>query len=213
MRALLDNSEQGTLEWRIARIPYVTASCVGDVMAKGEGKSRESYMTRKICELLTGKPVNGYKSRYMQNGNDYEDVGRQLYTAITGNEVEQVGFAYLPNELLGASTDGLVDEDGMIEIKNVLPSEQIRIIRLGTINGKYMKQMQTNLYVFDRKWCDYVSVSLGDEDEGELPDEYKVKIVRVYRDEKMIEEIRSEVKKFHDDKQKIINILNEGKHD
>lgn len=209
MKALVSNAEQGTDEWKVDRIGFVTASCTDAVMAKGQGKSRETYLTKTVCEMLTGKPIKGYKSAYMQNGNDLEDTGRQLYEAIQETVVEQVGFYYLPDEKIGASTDGLVGEDGMIEIKNVLPSEQIRLIRLGTISGKYMKQMQTNLYVHDRQWCDYVSVSLGDDNEGELPDKFKVKIIRVERDEAMINEIRSSVVEFHKDVQKIIEILKE----
>jgi len=73
-----------------------------------------------------------------------------------------------------------------------------------------MKQMQTNLYVHDRKWCDYVSVSLGDDKEGELPDEYKVVILRVYRDEDLINQIQTAVKAFHIDVQKTINKIKES---
>ena len=199
MQALVDNSEQGSQEWLKARIPYVTASDVAKVMAKGSGATRTNYMVKKICEMLSGQPVSGYKSNYMQNGNDNEPIARRAYELISGNTVEQTGFWYLPDELLGASTDGLVGKDGEIEIKNVIPAEQVRTLTTGKIKGEYLKQIQTQLYVYGRQWCDFVSQSLGDEENGYLPEHLRICIIRVERDKQMIEEIRSEVAKFHKD--------------
>lgn len=197
MKALVDNSEQGTVEWLKVRIPYVTASNVADVMAKGQGVTRKNYMVRKLCESLTGQPAVGYKSRFMQNGNDNEPLARRVYEMLRKVEVEQTGFWYLPDEKLGASTDGIVNRDGLIEIKNVIPAEHTRLLTGGKIKDCYIKQMQTQMYVLDRQWVDFISQCLGDEEYGELPDEYKYHIIRVERDDDIIEQIRSEVAKFH----------------
>lgn len=212
MLAKASEHEQGSYEWLKERIPYVTASSVSDVMAKGQGKMRETYMVKKICELLSGEPTKGYKSKYMQDGNDNEETGRELYTAITGNEIEKMPFHFIEKEKIGASSDGkVVGQNGGLEIKNVVASEQISFITTGKIKDKYVKQMQTNMYVHEWDWIDFESVSLGDEEHGELPDEYKVKIKRVYRDEEMILSIRKEVAFFWNDLKTLMTKLEEKK--
>lgn len=207
MRAKIDNSPQGTDEWLIARIPYVTASNVEAVMAGGSGATRNNLMIKMACEILSGQPTKGYKSKYMQDGNDREATAREVYSLIKNVAVQETGFAYLEDEKLGASVDGLVDGDGLVEIKNVIPAEQVRLLTGGKIKSGYVKQMQTQMYVLDRQWCDFVSQSLGDEDNGELPDRLKIKIIRVERDEGMIEEIRKHVAKFHHDLNNMLAVL------
>lgn len=202
-------AEQGTEEWFIERIPYVTASDVAKVMAGGSGATRRNYLIRKLCENLSGQPTKTYKSAKMQDGNDRESTARVIYEKIKGLTVTQLPFAYLEDEKLGASTDGEVDEDGIIEIKNVMSSEQVALLSTGKIKSEYLKQMNTQMYVLNKKWCDFVSVALGDEESGELPDQLKVKIIRVYRDEELILKIRKEVAFFHHDLQELINKFGE----
>lgn len=207
MLAQASKYEQGTYEWLKERIPFVTASCISDVMTKGQGKTRNTYMVKKVCEILSGEPTKGFKSKYMQAGNDNEETARQLYAAITGTEVKQMPFYFIKEESLGASSDGEVSQDGIIEIKNVVPSEQIDFILTGKIKDGYVKQMQAQMYVLEKKWCDFVSVSLGDEEHGELPDKYKVKIKRVMRDDDLILSIRKEVSFFNADLKQMIDKL------
>lgn len=212
MKALIDNSEQGTEEWLKARIPYVTASNISDVMAGGSGATRTNYLVRKVCEILSGEPTKGFKSRYMQDGNDREQDARHIYELITGTKVNEVGFYYLEDEKLGASSDGeVVGTSGIVEIKNVIPAEQVRILTTGKIKTGYIQQMQTQMYVMEKDWCDFVSQSLGDDEHGELPDKFKVKIIRVFRDEDMIREIRKHVAFFHHDLSKLLSTLEELK--
>lgn len=208
MKSIASIYEQGTYEWLRERIPYVTASNIADVMAKGQGKTRKTYMVKKACEILSGEPTNGYKSKYMRDGNDNEQLARELYQEITGDEVWLMPFHYLRDEKIGASSDGkVVGKAGGIEIKNVVASEQIDFILTGKIKDRYIKQMQTNMYVLEWDWIDYVSVSLGDEEHGELPDKFKFKKKRVYRDENMIEKIREECSLFHTDLKEVIEKL------
>lgn len=207
MQAIISEAEQGTIEWLTERIPYVTASNISKVMAGGQGVTRHNYLVLKACEILSGTPVPGFKSKHMQNGNDNEQAGRELYQLITGNAVERSGFAYLPDEKLGASVDGLIGEDGEWEHKFVIPPEQVRFITTGKIKPEYMKQVQTQLHVRNRQWCDYQQTCFGDDEYGYLPKKHQVKIVRVYRDEAMILNIRKEVAFFHRDLQKLIDGL------
>jgi exodeoxyribonuclease (lambda-induced) len=207
MIAKASNAEQGSYEWLKSRIGYVTASDVAAVMAKGSGATRQNYMVKMLCEMLSGEPTKGYKSKNMQDGNDNEPVARSIYEKITGNSVKQLGFYYIEDERIGASTDGEVDDDGIIEIKSVIPAEQVRLLTTGKIKDAYIKQMQTQMYVLEKQWCDFTSVSLGDEENGELPNRYKVKIIRVARDEDMILRIRKEVAFFHYDLQELIKKL------
>jgi hypothetical protein len=199
MKALISTAEQGSEQWLRDRIGYVTASKVSDVMAKGSGASRMNYMIKLICEILNGQPTRGYKSHHMQDGEDREPFARNLYQEISKEKVEQTGFWYLPDEKLGASSDGLVNDTGLLEIKNVIPAEQVRTLTTGKIKDCYVKQMQTQLYIYDRQWVDFFSLSLGDAEHGELPDQYKAHTIRVERDEAMIQNIREEVAKFHSD--------------
>lgn len=207
MLAKASTAEQGTEQWKIDRIGYVTASAVPDVMAKGSGATRRNYMAKLLCEILTGKPTKGYKSKYMQDGNDREDIVRAIYTQITGRVVTKMPFYYIEEESLGASVDGDVEADGLMEMKNVIPAEQLDLLTTGKIKSGYIKQMQTQMYVREKKWCDYVSASLGDDELGELPDKYKIKIIRVERDEAMILQIRKEVAFFHHDLKQLIKKL------
>jgi hypothetical protein len=200
MNYLEDFSEQGSHEWKVARIPYITASDMHKVMAKGQGVTRKNYMVKKLCEQLSGTPTPTFKSSYMQDGNDREYIARDIYTQVTGTEVVERGFCYKPEVGIGASVDGyVVGTDGIIEIKNLVATEMIELITKQKIKSEYVKQMQTQMYVLDKKWCDFIGQSLGSEEHGELPDEYKFRIIRVERDEALIAEILAESKKFHEE--------------
>lgn len=204
MNAKFAKAEQGTTEWLIERIPYVTASDVAKVMAGGTGATRKNYLIKKLCENLSGKPTKSFKSEKMQDGNGREATAREIYSEINNCTVKELPFAYLEDEKIGASTDGEVNEEGIIEIKNVMSSEQVNLMVTGKIKANYVKQMQTQMYVLDKKWCDFVSVALGDEESGELPDRLKVKIIRVFRDEETILSIRKEIAFFHNDLKELL---------
>ena len=209
----IDDSEQGTEGWFKARIGHVSASNMADVMAKGKGITRMKYMVKMLCEIMSGKPApQGFKSKHMQSGNDNEHKARMLYMAVTGNQVRQVGFYYLEEEKLGASSDGeVIGTDGAIEIKNVLPTQQVDLIMTKVIDSGYIKQIQTQMYVMNKLWVDYVSTCFGNEEDGELPDKHKIVIIRVYRDEDMIALIRKETAMFHIELKKLIEKMRGSK--
>ena len=141
----MDEIVQGTPEWHAIRLGKVTASRVADVMAKtktGYGASRANYMAELIAERLTGAPAERYTNAAMQWGTDKEPEARALYEFLTDAAVAQIGFVAHPTiSMSGASPDGLVGYDGLVEIK--CPNTATHIDTLLGVSGpsKYMLQM------------------------------------------------------------------------
>ena len=150
---------QGSDEWHEARLGHVTASCFSHVLAKGEGKTRKKYMLKVVSERLTGKPSESFSNVHTERGTIQEPFARLEYEARTGNLVQEVGFVKHPTLMAGASADGLIDDDGGVEIKSVIPTVQIEMIERGCIPGEYVAQVQGNLWISGRKWWDFVRYS------------------------------------------------------
>lgn len=205
MNQITEEIEQRSEEWYKIRLGKVTASRIADIMAKtktGPAASRKNYMAELICERLTGVKAESYKSAEMQRGIDLEPEARQAYEIETFQAVIECGFIPAPDiEMSGASPDGLVSYDGLIEIK--CPNTAIHIDTLITkeIDKKYIYQMQWQLFCTDRAWCDYVSY------DNRLPENLRLFIKRVYRDDKLIEEIKAEVIKFLEELDNTIKLL------
>ena len=112
---------QRTPEWFELRLGKVTASRIGDLMAKtrsGYSASRANYMTELAIQRLTGAVGQGFTSPAMQWGTEQESNARNAYSFFTENEVEEIAFINHPTiEQAGASPDGLVGDDGLVEIK------------------------------------------------------------------------------------------------
>lgn len=186
---------QNTPEWYQAKIGRVSASRCADLMAKtksGYSASRNNYMTELIIARITGIYPESYTSPAMQWGIDTEAEAREAYEAETFNIVQEVGFIKL-NENVGCSPDGLIGEDGGIEIKCPNSATHLDTLLTGKIDRKYLLQIQFSMWVTDRKWWDYVSY------DPRFPEHMKLFISRVERDEKIISEIEAEVEKFLDE--------------
>lgn len=177
--------EQGTTEWFAARCGCVTASCFKAVMTKGQGKTRRTYMLKLAGEIMTGAVQESFKSSDMERGHIMEPEARELYALTTGNDVDQVGFVKSADQV-GYSPDGLIGEDGLLEIKTRKPELQIALLFDGEIPKEHMHQLQGGLLVSGRKWIDFVSYWPG------LP----IFIKRVERDEAFIGEINQAVMMF-----------------
>ena len=108
------NCEQGSEEWLKCRLGKLTGSVAHTIATSGKGL--ETLCLEKATEILTGIISDGYKNDAMQHGNDYEAEARSIYELETGNTVIQVGFCE-DNEFVGVSPDGLIGDDGLIEIK------------------------------------------------------------------------------------------------
>lgn len=187
-------SEQGTAEWLSERAGKVTASRIADVMAKtrnGYGAGRANYMADLVAERLTGEPKQGFMNAAMQHGIDTEPQARAMYELEQGVTVVETGFVPHPTlALTGASPDGLVGEDGLIEIKCPNTATHIETLRGGAIDRKYLLQMHWQMICTGRTWCDYVSF------DPRLPIEMQMHIARVELDEALATEITSEVETF-----------------
>ncbi|MEZ5813459.1 MAG: YqaJ viral recombinase family protein [Alphaproteobacteria bacterium] len=115
--------QQGSDEWHAARCGVVTASNFKAILTKGSGKTRANYMRRLAEEIMTGRVAPpSFESKAMQRGNDLEPYARNAYQEKTGRRVREVGIAYLDeSKRVAASPDGLISDDGGLEIKCPLP--------------------------------------------------------------------------------------------
>jgi len=186
--------EQRSEEWHAIRLGRVTASRVADVVAKtktGYSTSRANYMAELICERLTGVRGDFYMNAAMQWGVDREPEARAAYEASKGALVTEIGFA--PHNSIdgsGASPDGLVDDDGLVEIKCPITATHLDTLLSETVPGKYMTQMQWQMACTGRQWCDFVSY------DPRLPEAMRLFVKRVRRDEALIKELEKEVMTF-----------------
>lgn len=170
---------QGSEEWISVRLGKLTASHAQAIAQNGKGL--ETLAFEKATELLTNKPIDSFKNEAMEYGNQTESEARESYELKTGNTVEQVGFVEL-DEYVGASPDGLVGDDGLIEIKCPTPRVFTEYLYSGKVDPKYYAQMQMQMYVTDRLWCDYC-VYHPDFTSGLI-------IRRIERDNELIEKLK-----------------------
>lgn len=186
--------EQRGPEWFAHRLGRVTASRIADLMAQtktGPGAARKNYAADLISERLTGEAREGFTNAAMQWGTDTEPQARMAYEFMTDATVQEVGFIDHPTiGMAGCSPDGLVGEEGMVEIKCPNTATHIETLLSGKIEGKYLKQMQWNMACSARAWCDFVSF------DPRLPAEMQLFIHRVERDPAAIVEIERAVTEF-----------------
>lgn len=187
--------QQRSEEWYQARLGVVTASRVADIMATtktGEAASYKNYMMQLLCERLTGNVENGYVSEAMQRGIDLEPAARIFYEIHTGNNVTEVGFIKHKSINMGASPDGLIGTDGLIEIKCPNTAQHIEVLESGAVPKKYIWQMMAQMECTGRQWCDFVSF------DDRLNEEYQLFVKNIERDEKLIQEMLSKVSVFNE---------------
>jgi predicted phage-related endonuclease len=194
-RRYFNNLEQGTLEWFEARMGIPTASAFKDMMAGGQGKTRRTYMLKLAGEVITGEPQEHFSTPHTERGHEMEPAARELYELQTGYEVKECGF--IRHNECGYSPDGLIDDQGLIEIKTKLPHLQIDLLLKGKVPTEHLKQIQGGIMVSGREWCDFISYWPG------LP----LFVKRVNRDEKIIEEIKQAVDKFNSELNEIIETI------
>lgn len=186
--------EQGSDDWHKHRRGSLGASQVHDVLAKtksGYSTTRANIRARIVAERLTGLTQDSFKSSAMQWGNDTEPQARSAYSFFTGNLVTQVGM-YKHETIIGthASPDGLVGDDGLIEIKCPITATHIETLKTGKIDPKYITQMQWQMALTERDWCDFVSY------DPRMPEDLSLFIQRVVRDPKRIDELFKDVLVF-----------------
>jgi putative phage-type endonuclease len=191
---MIEMIEQRSDQWFAARIGKVTASKVADVIAKtqsGYAASRANYMAQLVCERLTGQREEFFISGAMQHGTDTEPLARAAYESRYDVLVDEVGFVPHPSiEMAGASPDGLVGDDGLIEIKCPNTATHIDTLLTQTVPSKYNTQMQFQMACTGRSWCDFVSF------DNRLPEELQLFVKRVPRDDVFIKQTEDAIVKF-----------------
>ena len=186
--------QQRTDEWFAARLGKVTASRIADIMAKtktGYAASRKNYLFELLCERLSGQREEKFISASMQRGIDLEPKARAVYEIETGEWVEEVGFIPHPTiAMSGASPDGLIRDDGLIEIKCPNTAAHIEFLQTQKPKQEYIYQMQWQMACTGRKWCDFVSY------DDRLPENLAYRSVHIPRDDGFIQSLEQEVEKF-----------------
>ena len=190
--------EQRSAEWFSARLGKVTASKIDDIMVKtkyGESQYTKKYKLQLVTERLTNKVVPLFMNAAMAHGVEFEDEARVEYAnkmkLLIGTDVREVGLIDHPSiDMSAASPDGLVGEDGLIEIKCVQPMTHTETLESGVIARKYIHQMQWQMACTGKKWCDFVSY------QPSFPEDCKLFIKRVERDDDLIGHLEVAVSKF-----------------
>ena len=184
--------EQGSEAWRLARVGKCTASMASAVLAtikNGEAATRRNYRSALIVERLTGLPVDTYESLEMRWGRDQEPFARICYESVTGNIVHKVGFIAHPELMAGASPDGEIAGDGLLEAKCPNTATHIDTLLKG-MSPDHIPQIQFQLWITGRAFCDFVSY------DPRMPERMQLYVQRIERDNAYIERLEKEVRKF-----------------
>lgn len=186
--------EQGSADWFAMRLGKVTASRVADVIAKtksGYSASRANYAAQLIAERLTGDVAESFSNAAMQWGTEQEPDARLAYEFRHDVEVVQVAFVDHPAiAMSGASPDGMIGDAGLIEIKCPNTATHLETLRSETIPGKYETQMLWQMACTGRQWCDFASY------DPRLPENMRLFVKRLQRDDARIAELEAEVSAF-----------------
>ena len=199
--------QQRSEEWFRARLGKVTASKLSDVMAttkSGESAYRRTYRHQLVTERLTGKQTEIYINQAMQHGMDTEDEARDFYV-FKYADVEEVGFIDHPTiDMAGASPDGLVGTDGLIEIKCRQPQNHTETLISHQIPSRYKLQMYWQMACTGRKWCDYVSYCPS------FPENLKMVVIRLHWDDEQIKLLEESVTKFLTEVKDTVDFIKEN---
>ena len=202
---IIETCEQGSIAWLSLRLGKITASRVKDVLTKGrgtsQGKTAESYMMELIAEILTGSSKPFFENDAMRWGTETEPQARAMY-AVNNDFVDVKEVAFVEhNEQVGISPDGLIGDDGLLEVKCPNTTTQLKRALSDDYSADYKAQIQMQLWVTEREWCDFLSFDPRLEcDAGYLQQ-------RVFRDEEYIEEMKVKVYAFVEKMNELIKQL------
>lgn len=185
--------EQGSERWLHARLGIPTASRFGCIVTpKGipvTGKTRSSYMAELLSERLTNKPPDNFTSAAMERGSELESEAREWYESELGVTVKEFGFINAGR--YGCSPDGLVFNDGGVEIKVPKPANHIKHLIANKVPDEWVVQIHGCMLVCERDWWDFVCYC-------DIPGVPSM-IQHVERNEVMIGTLRTELEKFCDE--------------
>jgi putative phage-type endonuclease len=188
------NHTQGSPEWLQARVGLVTASRVADIIAKtksGPSTSRQNYLGELVAERLTGASAeSAYMNDDMRRGVELEPHARFAYEVLTGRVVSECGLVLHDTLKAGASPDGLVDADGLVEIKCPRTHIHIDYLEVGKPPTKYQPQMAWQCICTGRAWVDFVSY------DPRMPERLQLFVVRFTPELGYLRELEAEVSAF-----------------
>ena len=187
---IITNYEQRSPEWFAARLGLATGSKFSDVLAGGKGLTRKAYAVQLALEIVTGKQAETFTNQAMLDGTEREPIARALYEAHTGNFVDEVGFCRHDSIECGVSPDGLIDEDGGLEIKCPKASTHAGYLAIPAEPSTYTAQIQGCMWVTGRSWWDFVSYH------PDFPENAQLIVRRIKRDSDYIVKLEQAVKSF-----------------
>ena len=202
---VITSMEQGSDEWKEEKRGIISASRFKEVISKGRSgsasKTRMSYMYQLAAEDITGELSPSFSNEYMEWGTATEPQAREAYCHHSGNVVDEVAFIRCTEHLIGISPDGLVGDDGGLEIKCPKTSTQIETVLSGKMPAMHKAQVQGSLWITGREWWDFVSF----DPRINSPAHYFC--IRIERDEKYISELAEKTLAFEDELKTIIKQL------
>lgn len=189
-------AEQGSMEWKLERCGKATASKVNTIIERnskgGFYADRGNYAFELAIEQITGVPTDTMVNMFMQWGTDHEPDARAEYAKQTWENVTQIGF--VPHPIIansGASPDGLVGDDGLIEIKCPQTKTHVGTLLSGKVPEQYQPQIGWQFACLpERQWCDFVSY------DPRMPERGRLVIIRVDRDPIYVATLEEQVKNF-----------------
>lgn len=194
-------ADQGTPEWFAARLGKATGSRFSDVLAGGKGLTRKAYAVQLALEIVTGKQAETFTNQSMQDGTEREPIARALYEAHSGNFVDEVGFCAHDSIECGVSPDGLINENGGLEIKCPKASTHAGYLAIPKEPSAYTAQIQGCMWVTGRAWWDFVSYH------PDFPENAQLIVRRVKRDSDYIVKLEQAVKAFRNEVMEEVSII------
>jgi hypothetical protein len=201
---ILETADQRTDDWYAARIGKATASRFKDAIATKKQTEKQKkdnlpgdpmqaqldYLTELVVERLTQQPVQRYATAAMQWGTEQEPAARTAYERVTGTSVEETGFVAHDTLMAGCSPDGLVDWDGLVEIKCPWNSAVHIETLLNGMPAEHIPQLQGQMWITGRQWCDFVSF------DPRMPAELQLHVQRINRDPAYVADLERRVTEF-----------------
>ncbi|WP_334166295.1 lambda exonuclease family protein [Achromobacter mucicolens] len=195
MGLIIHTAPQGSQEWLDARRGVITGSRFKDCRDKLKGgapsKKCLSYAMDVARERVGGRTPDVFANAAMRTGTEQEPFARAAYEAKTGNFVEEAGFITTDDGLFGVSVDGLVDDEGIIEIKTMVSSDTLFTAVVDGDISAYTDQCNGAMWLLGRKWVDLVLWAPDLDPIGR-----QLTIIRIERDDDSIEELEDELMAF-----------------
>jgi len=191
---ILETDTQRDADWYAARLGKATASRFRDAIAAlksgAPAQAQRDYLTELVVERLTQQPIQRFQNAAMTWGTEQEPAARAAYERVTGRIVEETGFVAHDTLLAGCSPDGLVDWDGLIEIKCPWNTAVHIETLLNGMPADHIPQVQGQMWITGREWCDFVSY------DPRMPAELQLHVQRIQRDPSFIADLEARITSF-----------------